>query len=236
MAIPGSRSLLRGSEKETDLIKSNAELQRDVLDELLWDPSISAANVEVATDHGAVTLSGSIASYTEKWAAKRAARRVRGVTSVVDNLEVRLPPARERTDADLAGTASDSMRWNSLVPDDLITVSVAKGRVTLTGEVPHQFQRDAAENAVRFLVGVNSVNNQIAITPPAISIQVNDLIEKALIRNAETDASKIHVDADGGKVTVSGTVHSWAECDAVIRAAWSAPGVHEVHDDLIIGA
>ena len=112
---------------------SNAELRRDVLDELLWDPSINAAYVEVAADHGTVTLGGSIANYTEKWAAKRATRRVCGVVSVVDDLEFRLPPADERTDADLAGTANDSPRWNSLVPNELISVSAENGRLTLTG-------------------------------------------------------------------------------------------------------
>jgi osmotically-inducible protein OsmY len=217
-------------------MKSNAELQRDVLDELLSDPSINAANVAVAAYHGTVTLSGSIASYTERWAVKRAARRVRGVVSVVDALEVRLPPADERTDADLVGTASDSMRWNSLVPDELIAVSAVDGRLTLTGEVPHHYQREAAENAVRFLVGVKSINNQITVAPSATPIEIDAVIEKALVRNAETDVRNIHVVVDGGRVTLSGQVHSWAERDEVTRAAWAAPGVHQVQNDLIVVA
>jgi osmotically-inducible protein OsmY len=217
-------------------MKNNAELQRDVLDELLWDPSINVANVEVAADRGTVTLRGSIASYTEKWAAEQDARHVRGVVSVVDNLEVRLPRANERTDADMVGTANDALRWNSLVPNERISVSAANGRLTLTGEVAQQYQREAADNAVRFLIGVKSVNNQIRISPSVMPVEVKDLIERALVRNAATDASNIHVDSDGGKVRLSGKVHSLAERDEAARAAWAAPGVHQVENDLSVVA
>jgi osmotically-inducible protein OsmY len=219
--------------KETAM-KSNAEVQRDVLDELLSDPTVNAANVQVAADHGSVTLGGSIASYTEKWQAKRAAQRVRGVISVINTLEVELPPADERTDADLAGTASDSLRWNKLVPDELISIAAANGRLTLTGEVPYHYQREAAYNAVRTLVGVKDVNNHIRVKPVVTIGEVKAHIEKALVRGAETDAATIHVGTDGGKVTLSGNVRSWSESEEVARAAWAAPGVHEVQNDLIV--
>jgi osmotically-inducible protein OsmY len=219
--------------KETAM-KSNAELQRDVLEELLSDPTVNVANVQVAADHGSVTLGGSIGSYTEKWQAKRAAQRVRGVISVINNLEVELPPADERTDADLAGTASDSLRWNKLVPHELISVTAANGRLSLTGEVPYHYQREAAYNAVRTLVGVKDVNNHIRVKPVVTIGEVKAHIEKALVRSAETDAANIHVGTDGGKVTLGGNVRSWSESEEVVRAAWAAPGVHEVQNDLIV--
>jgi osmotically-inducible protein OsmY len=215
-------------------MKTNAELQRDVLDELLWDPSINAANLQVTVEHGTVTLSGSIASYTEKWAARRATERVRGVVSVSNNVEVRLPPDDERTDADLAGTASDALRWNRLVPHELIWVGAVQGRLTLTGDVPYHYQREAAYNAVRTLVGVKDVNNHIRIKPSVTAGAVKAQIEKALVRSAETDAVRIQVATDDGTVTLTGNVHSWSEHDEVGRAAWGAPGVQRVQNDLVV--
>ena len=216
-------------------MKNNAQLQRDVLDELLWDPSINPANIEVSADDGAVTLSGTIGSYTEKYTAERDARRVRGVVSVFDNLEVRLPPAYERTDADVAGAAKDALRWNVSVPAERLSVSADRGLLTLTGEVAYQFQREAAYQAVRFLVGVTGVSNQIRIVPSVRAGELKEQIEKALVRSAETDAKGIHVDADDGKVTLRGTVHSWAEYREAGRAAWAAPGVDEVENEISVG-
>ena len=156
------------------------------------------------------------------------------MVSVVNNVEVRLPPEDERTDADLAGTAGDALRWNRLVPHELISVSAAHGRLTLTGDVPYHYQREAAYNAVRTLVGVRDVNNHITIKPPVTLGAVKTEIEKALVRNAETEAGKIHVAADGGKVSLSGNVHSGSEREKVARAAWAAPGMHQVQNDLIV--
>lgn len=215
-------------------MRNNAELKRDVLDELLWDPSINPTNVQVEAHDGAVTLNGSIGSYTEMYAAERDARRVRGVFSVVNHLEVRLPPAYERTDADLVGAAKDALRWNTLVPDDRISVSADDGRLTLTGEVPYHYQREAAYNAVRSLVGVTSVDNQIRIAPSVSPGEVKTQIEKALVRNAETDATNIRVEAHDGSVTLRGKVHSWTERDEAGWAAWAAPGVRDVHNDLAV--
>ena len=216
-------------------MKNNAQLQRDVLDELLWDPSINPANIEVSAADGAVTLSGTIGSYTEKYTAERDAPRIRGVVSVFDNLEVRLPPAYERTDADVAGAAKDALRWNVSVPDERLSVSADHGLLTLTGEVAYQFQREAAYQAVRFLVGVKGVSNQIRIAPSVGAGELKEQIEKALVRSAETDAKGIHVEAYDGKVTLRGTVHSWAEYREASRAAWAARGVHDVDNEISVG-
>lgn len=216
-------------------MKTNAQLQRDVRDELLWDPSINPANIEVAADSGSVTLSGSIGSYSEKYTAERDARRVRGVVSVADNLEVRLPPAYMRTDADLAGAAKDALRWNGSVPHERISVAADNGVLTFTGEVAYQFQREAASEAVRFLVGAKGVNNHLKITPSVRCGEVKQQIEQALVRNAETDARGIRVEAYDGRVILRGTVHSWAEYREASRAAWAAPGVHDVDNELDIG-
>jgi osmotically-inducible protein OsmY len=216
-------------------MKDNAQLQRDVLDELVWDPSINAAHIEVVAESGSVTLIGSIASYSEKYMAERDARRVRGVVSVVDRLDVVLPPAHMRTDADLAGAAKDALRWNTSVPHERISVAADNGLLTLTGEVAYQFQREAASEAVRFLVGAKGVNSQIKITPSVRCGAVKLQIEKALARNAETDARGIRIEAYDGKVTLRGTVHSWAEYREASRAAWAAPGVSAVDNELDVG-
>ena len=217
-------------------MNDDEQLQSDVLDELLWDPSINTTNVEVEADNGTITLSGSIGSYTELYAAERDARRVRGVVSVVDELEVRLPPAYERTDADLAGAAKDALRWNVLVPSEGISVTADDGRLTLMGEAEYQYQRQAAYDAVRFLIGVKSVNNQIRIMPRVSTEQVQARIEQALVRNAETDARNISVEAEAGTVTLRGVVHSWAENDAAVQVAWAAPGVRDVENELSVTA
>ena len=217
-------------------MNDDEQLQSDVLDELLWDPSINTTNVEVEADNGTITLSGSIGSYTELYAAERDARRVRGVVSVVDELEVRLPPAYERTDADLAGAAKDALRWNVLVPSEGISVTADDGRLTLMGEAEYQYQRQAAYDAVRFLIGVKSVNNQIRMMPRVSTEEVQARIEQALVRNAETDARNISVEADAGTVTLRGIVHSWAEHDAAVQVAWAAPGVREVENELSVTA
>jgi len=200
----------------------------------MWDPSINTTDVEVNADNGTITLSGSIGSYTELYAAERDARRVRGVVSVVDELEVRLPPTYKRTDADLAGAANDALRWNALVPSEGISVTADDGRVTLMGEAEYQYQRLAAYDAVRLLIGVKSVNNQIRITPRVSTDEVQARIEQALVRNAETDARNISVEAEAGTVTLRGVVHSWAENDAAVQVAWAAPGVREVENELSV--
>jgi osmotically-inducible protein OsmY len=175
-----------------------------------------------------------VTSYAEKAAAERAARRVKGVKAIAEEIEVRLPSHAKRADNEIAGRAVDILKWQVGLPADRITVKVEKGIVTLTGEVDWQFQKTDADHVVHKLTGVIDVVNQIRVTTAVHAFEVKEKIEKALERSAELEASGITVQTDGGRVVLSGRVRAWYERDIAERAAWSAPGVTEVQDHLTI--
>ena len=216
---------------------TDKELKQHVQNALDWEPSIDATDIGVSVDEDVVTLRGNVGSYVEKVNAERVALRVYGVKAVANDLSVRLVSGYERTDTEIAQAAVAALKWNTVVPDDRVTVAVANGWVTLNGTLDHYYQSAAAERAVGDLTGVKWVSNTILLRTPVTPIQTSGVaakIEAALRRSAEIDARRINVNIRDGTVILSGTVHSWAERREAERAAWSAPGVTHVDDRLTV--
>jgi len=215
---------------------TDEQIQREVLEELKWDARIQPNEIGVTVKDGVVTLTGWVDSFVKKWAAERAAHRVRGVKAVANDIEVRLPYSSERTDPEIAEAATRALEWDANVPLDKVKVTVSKGWVTLRGEVDWEYQKRAAERAVRNLAGVRGVTNLITVAPRE-QPSAEDLkrrIEQALIRSVETDAESITVKVEGSKVILEGTVRSWFEKQEAERVAWSAPGVTSVENRITV--
>jgi len=215
-------------------MKSDTQLQQDVRDELAWEPSINAAQIGVEVKNGVVTLAGHVNSYVEKINAEHAAQRVAGVLALAVEMQVDLPGDSKRSDADIARTAENAVRWMTYVPPGSVKIMVENGRVTLTGEVEWAFQRNTAASTVRHLMGVTGVNDLITIKPKLSLTAIQSDIEAALKRRATRDSRDIHVTVDGPDVTLSGAVHSWSERDLATQTAWSTPGVRNVVDKMTV--
>ena len=213
-------------------MKTDAQLQHDVMAELKWEPAVHAARIGVEVRDGIVTLAGEVSSYYEKLNAERAAQRVSGVKALAIEMKVKIGQLGKRTDADIAKFAKNILGWTSSLPGDAVKVMVEGGWLTLSGEVEWQFQREDAADAVRYLTGVTGVSNQIAIKPTLSATVVKSDIEAALTRRATADAKTISVAVKGGDVTLSGTVHSWAERELATRSAWGSSGVRNVVDNM----
>ncbi len=212
-------------------IKTDVELERDVLAELRWEPSVTEKGIGVKVKEGVVTLRGTVPSFAEKHGALMAAERVKGVRAVAQELEIALNKENERADQLLAQAASTAIEWNTYVPRGQVTVVVEKGWVTLNGMLDHEYQRGEAEGSLRSLVGLRGITNLITVKPRVATAQsVKGEIEAALKRHAEVDSSRISVQIAGQKVTLRGSVPSWPERREAERAAWSAPGILEVED------
>jgi len=208
-------------------------LRQNILDELEFEPSIDAAHIGLAVDNGVVTLTGHVSSYEEKLAAERAVRRVRGVKAIAQEIQVRYHYQLKTDDDEIARRAADVLTWN-LVPADRIQVTVEKGWVVLSGKVDWQYQKIAAEAAVSKLAGVSGVTNLIELNPQTQPKDVQYKIAAALHRNAQIVAKNIKVSVEDGKVRLDGKVRSWHERDIAETAAWSAPGITQVEDNLSV--
>lgn len=215
-------------------MKSDMELKNDVLAELRWEPGVDAAEIGVAVEDGVVTLSGNVGNYCEKGIAERAAKRVSGVKALAEEIRVKLPGDNQCTDTEIAKAAVNALELNDSVPDDHIDIKVENSRITLEGEVTWQYQKIAAEDALRPLVGVKGVNNYITVKPKLNPVMVKDSITRALVRHARLDAKKIQVEASGGKVILRGSVPYLAEREEAEDAAWAAPGVSDVENHIKI--
>lgn len=218
------------------IAKTDIEIQQDVLKELRWDPRVDQTEVGVQVDGGVVTLTGNIASYAKKVAAKEAAHRVSGVLDVVNNLVVALPSTHQRNDLDIAHAVRQALVWDVFVPDDRIHSTVSQGWVTLEGEVDRWSQRFDAERALEHLTGVKGVSNQITVRPTVRpnAEKLRGSIEEALDRQAHREAGRIGIDIKDGVVTLTGNVRSWIEKNAVHNVVCFAPGVRSVDDQLMI--
>ena len=215
-------------------MKTDIQLQKDILAELAWDPAINATDVGVIVKDGVVTLTGHLTNYAEKYAAERAVQRVSGIKALAIDIEVRLSPSDKRSDADIASAAQHALEWNTIVPANCIQPMVENGWITLSGDVEWNYQREAAVRAVRDLLGVVGVTNLVKVKPRISTSDIEKSVHDALTRQAEREARRLQILVDGSRVTLRGKVHSWPELRAAQGAAWAAPGVSTVVNELTV--
>lgn len=215
-------------------MKSDTQIQKDVMDELKWEPWLTASEIGVAVKNGIVTLSGQVDSFSKKLLAEKAAKRVVGVKAVAEDIHVGLSPSYRKTDAEIADAVLNALKWHTAVQEEEIKIKVEDGAVRLEGEVEWDYQRISAKSAIENLAGVQSVINLITVKPKIKASDIQEKINNAFIRSATIDAEKVTVEVSGSKVILNGKVRSFAEKEDAERAAWNAPGVTSLESNLAI--
>jgi osmotically-inducible protein OsmY len=215
-------------------MKSDAQIQKDVMAELNWRPILDAAQIGVSVHEGVVTLTGLVDTYSKKLAAEYAAKNVSGVKAVAEDIQVGPSPSYSKTDTEIAEAVLNALKWHTAVVENKIRIKVEKGAVTLEGEVEWEYQRSAAKSAIENLAGVRMIYNFISVKPRVTAADLKSKINAALHRSAQIDANSIKVEISGSKVILSGTVHSIKEKEDADSAAWMAPGVSSVENRISI--
>jgi osmotically-inducible protein OsmY len=215
-------------------MKTDQEIQNDVMDELKWEPFLTASEIGVAVKNGIVTLSGTVDRYAKKIAAETAAKKVNGVKAVAEDIEVKLGTSSKKNDTEIAEAAIIALKWHSAMQENKIKISVENGWVTLEGDVDWEFQRNSAKYMVENLIGVVGITNNIKIKTVVASTDVKRKIASAFHRSATVDSEKINITLEGTKVILSGKVRSFAEKKDAENAAWLAPGVNSIENNLEI--
>lgn len=213
-------------------MKTDYQIKEDVLDELSWQPNIDETQIGVIVEKGVVTLSGVVDNYSKKLAAEKAAKAVDGVKAVALDIEVKYGSEYKKTDKEIAKAVTEALSWNSSVPEKDIMVKVENGWVYLSGEVQWSYQKNAAKTAIENLLGVKGVSNLISLKNNIKPFEVKENIKKAFQRMATVDANNIILETHGHTVTLRGTVHSLKEKDDAETAAYNAPGVYDVKNEL----